>query len=365
MSLLSSSNAFPMLEDNGNFVLWYKILSVHLTDCGIAGKAILNGKADYPVFPTPTDMLKDQNNMDTLIQKFDHTPAVYDGHGAITTPLQFIKDGLKDFKLAVIKFESTVDKFNESNNKVVHLILSHLGTDVKASAFNNPSFSAAVHSKISDTFAMIEILRTMFGKGTGRTVIKQLYSTLTFKQGNLSFPVYSEQLKEKITTMTANHESASHPGFISIDSLASAIFLGGVDPLAFKSKLEAYYVGNPTGTGVVSFADLTSDFQIYAREQTSDQPVDYASAMVAATSAIVKCLDCKVPITGVALSGRPHTRCKTCFQLFRSRQKESEKPGPIIVKPTKDVVLGARSLVAKKTAVSDVTTLVTSDEDDD
>lgn len=341
---------FPKLCDNGQWATFERNVIAKSIDCGAASKGLATGISKCPTFPCKEDMLIDADGILTDIQLYAHTGKVIDGNFA------FIDDGLKCYKDAVAKYPIKVQQFNVGNDKLCQLIMNHLGVDCLAAATNNPNFMAALHADITDCVGMMAELKNLFGKGTGRIVNSQLHSFLMLKQNNLSFPLFIEKFLEHRETTLANYGSLVHANHISIDDLCAGIFLSAIDQTMFKTKLDNYFVAHPTGRGV-QLNGLLTDFQIYAREQRSELPVDYSVSMVASNTKVSTstpaqrlCVDCKVPIHGYYHSNnKPFKRCKACSQLHSSKQQAALKPGPVVLKPSKSAVLANRSLVAPTT----------------
>lgn len=364
----SSAALFGKLHDVGQFSSFKKNVLRHAGGygCGQAGKALQNGRSNMPIPPSKEAMLVDAHGLITDIQLFEHSGSV------ATKDFIFVGDGLKEYKAAVLRFPKEVQVYNVGNDKLCHLIMSHLGVDCLAGATNYLPFMTAYEGEITDTFEMMVQLENLYGKGTGRSVNAQLYSFLTLKQGNLSFPVFMEQFLEHLDITTANFGSPLHPGFMSINDFACAVFLCAIEPVFFKSKLDNFFAANPSGRDI-DLHTLLTEYQLYAREQrsTSTAPSEYAVSMVASRSVpsglssstppvTRKCVDCKVPLTGFALHHKHCQRCPACHQLHSSL-----KPGPIVSKPTKSAVLSSRSYVVAPVDTNSVYDDCTTDSDID
>ena len=103
---------------------------LYLTKFGQAGKAILTGSKDEPVYPTKEDMVKDALGNPTLIQLYEIEDAVYDNAGIEISSFQFTGDSLKDFKRAVANFPTVVATYNVVNIPLSHFLLVDLGPNV-------------------------------------------------------------------------------------------------------------------------------------------------------------------------------------------------------------------------------------------
>ena len=353
---------FACLTNDGTHPLWNKNVEEYASQFGDAGKAWLSGVRCAPRFPQYGDMVCDKHGVATIIQKYEHIAPVHDGDGTLKTPLKLSPDGIKDYKKDVRDFPKVVDAYNVGNNAFAHFIILHLGSDVKKGLFANPLFVTALRSNVTDTFAMMTIISDQYSKGTGRTKVKQLQHFLGVKQGDLSHEAYVEKINEGELATRANYESVANPGFIAISDLAATLYLGGLDPLFFKYKLELVYASNPTGH-FPDVASLMADFAVYAREHRDDSlsPLQYSSALVANSLPVLaavaltlpgspKCIACSAPITTVdARTQLPHKHCGPCFRDFMSKRKSVnryDKPGPIVKKPTSAQLLAARAMVA-------------------
>ena len=354
IKIINDDVKFPVLLDSSVYTQWRKHVKTYLPKFGQAGKALLTGKRDEPVYPTPTDMVLNAAGQPTLIPMYEHEDIVYDGSGTMVSPFKFVGNGLKDFKRAVANFSAVVAAYNVGNVPLSHFLIVHLGADVTRAVYSDPKFVAALSSPITDTFAMLSIIDTLYGKGTGRTVVKQLQHFLNCRQGDLSHEAYVELIKDGVITTTANYEVASIPGYISIDALSCAIYLGGLDSDKFKAKLDATYVANPTGF-VTDLHALVADYSLYAREQlsVSATPSQYTSALVASGGGVsprsLKCATCFAPMlpTNVNRFGKPNRYCPPCYRQQQATFNSSNgKPGPIVKKATAAELLAARALIA-------------------
>ena len=355
---MTSDIKFPPLQGNGDYAAWFKYLSQLLHKFGISGKAILTGIRNDPRYPKPDDMLLDADGIPTSIQLFEHA-----GDGTPLSPLTFINDGLSDYKKAITRFSKTKDAFNLGNDALSSCILLHLSPDVSKDLLSTASFVTALHKEITDTFDMVKIIQDLYGKGSGRTRVRQLKLFLSSQQGTSSHESYMEMIKQGVDTTLANYESSAFPGFISIDSLSSAIYLSGLDQEAFKFKLEASHIAHPDGqfTGLSS---LMADYQIYARQHRDDSKtsLEYASALVATTSVpLHKCATCKAPVQINSRSGRPFPLCQPCY---RDKMSKTKSPGPVVKKPTAADLLAARAMIAAHDVQVSLTPHISLDESD-
>ena len=345
---------FAPLKDDGTFPQWFKHVKTYLSKFGVAGKAILAGTGKQePLFPKASDMVCNEHGLPTLIQKYEHLPAVLDEAGAEVTALLFINDGMKDFKRAVDKYADLVTAYNVGNNLLSSFILLHLSEDVKKGLMAQSLFTTALHkSPMADTFAMMTMIKDQFSKGTGRTVTSLFSNFLSLKQGTMSHEAFVEAIKDGELTTRANYESPLHPGYIAINDISAGIYLSGVCSTLFKYKLEHLFVNNPTGR----FSDvdaLMADFQLYAREHRleSTDPTQYSSALVAgvkSTGPVVQtCRTCNASVTAInPRTKKVHAYCVPCTRLFNSQRQSVVKPGPVVAKPTAAQLLAARALVA-------------------
>lgn len=349
---------FPVLLDSAMYTAWNTSFGRHLSKFGQAGKAILAGKKDEPVYPLPEDMMKDADGNDTAFQMFEHDDADYDVLGHLITPMAFTGDGFKDYRKAVVDFPKVVAAYNVFNIPLSHFIVTHLGPDPTRAVYSDPQFLAAMNKPISDTFEMKRIIDKMYSKGTGRTVVRQLQNFLNCKQGDLSHEAYIEAIKAGAMTTAKNYESPGHPGFISVAALTCGIYLGGLDPAQFQFKLQSTYL-NPIGS-LTDFDALAADYQIYSREQANNTlPTQYSSALVASGTGGGPprrlCVTCSAPLlpTPVNFHGRPFRFCGPCHRAQLSKGKDyAGKPGPIVKKATSAELLAARALIAANDAVS-------------
>ena len=67
IKIINDDVKFPVLLDSSVYTQWRKHVKTYLPKFGQAGKALLTGKRDEPVYPTPTDMVLNAAGQPTLI----------------------------------------------------------------------------------------------------------------------------------------------------------------------------------------------------------------------------------------------------------------------------------------------------------
>jgi hypothetical protein len=359
---------FPVLFDDGNHTTWRKDVNYCLSRFSIAGKAVLTGRPLYPRLPRYDDMMLDASGVATSIQKYEHTAPIFNGDGVVTSPWAFTSEGLKDFKRASNLFPSEVAQFNLGNDKLADFIITHLGSDVKKELYSTPTFVVALHKEITDTFAMLDIIRDMYSKGTSRTKIKCFKTFLGISQGDLSHAAYMETVKDQLAITKANFASPGHLGHMDLDLMGVIIYLGGLNMAHFQPKYDAFIAGDASRSlDTINLSDLMLDFNTYYREKDTS-PLNYVASFTAAADTALavatvasaspgttKCVTCSGPTTIDPRTGKSFSRCLPCSRDFMSKKRAQgaqHKPGPIIAKPTSAQLLHARAMVAAADAVS-------------
>jgi hypothetical protein len=168
-----------------------------------------------------------------------------------------------------------------------------------------------------------------------------LIQLIQLKQGKLTHEAFLEKFLELTRSVSADFKDSTAPGCMKLSNLYSIVYIAGVDPAFFATKIDSTYSKHPTGM-IDDHMALVAEFQSYNQQKTkrvdSEQDSTEPSRALWSGSApgglTINCKKCKKKTTLDSSDDAPFCRqCELSFQLRKHGNKDKlqdTSPKPLL-----------------------------------
>lgn len=303
---------------------------------GEAGKALRRTTPpvlpSFPSYPTIND-----NQMGCLVYARDSETPLSTATTNLACPLSI--RGHSDFREDKAAYAKEMAKLTEYDSELLEVINGSISEASKQTMMAHHDYDA--YSKSADghwSYNFYQLLVATHETGDNSTKIYQTRQFFTCEQGTKSHEDYLVRIKALDTIFRSNFGSKTvgQESLISADAVLTAIYLSGLDQVAFSGMIEMLLKSYPTGAFPPPW-EIMNKFQTYKANRMLSAPVDKISEQGAFVASAIT----SIPVVAAV-------PCAVCVSLGRTRLALLHKGSDCTLNPANKSKFSQSALDAAK-----------------